>query len=1082
MFQDILKKLFGTKHERQLKKLRPLVAAINDLEPDVQKLTDDKIRARIAELKEKAENGVSLDDILVPTFALTREGARRALGMRHYDVQLIGGITLHQGKIAEMKTGEGKTLVATLPCVLNALEGKGVHVVTVNDYLAKRDAEWMGKLYGFLGLTTGVIVPQQSDAEKKAAYRADITYGQNNEFGFDYMRDNMKFSIYDYAQRELNYAIVDEVDSILVDEARTPLIISGPGETASEKYTKISDLIPRLRKDEHYQVDEKNHSVTLTEEGIETAQRLLHERGLTEVENLYDPVNLESLHILQQCLRAHTLYKRDQHYMVSGEGEVLIIDEFTGRILAGRRWSDGLHQAVEAKEHVPIKSENRTLATISFQNLFRLYKKLSGMTGTADTEAAEFHKIYNLDVQVIPTNKPILRRDEEDLVYKSEPEKFKAVYNEILERYERGQPVLVGTTSVEKSEALARMLKKANVPFNVLNAKQHEREAYVVAQAGRKGAITVATNMAGRGTDIVLGGNPEMLARWELLEQARAEGNEELLSNPDALEAAIHEAEGKYRDRCAREKEEVLAAGGLAIIGTERHESRRIDNQLRGRAGRQGDPGHSRFYLSLEDDLMRIFAGDRIQGMMGRLGMEEDVPIEHKWVTRAVENAQRKVEERNFDVRKHLLEYDDVMNQQRKSIYALRKQVLEGQYRVLPTEDEAKKGKGTTPIVTKADPKLRERAAPILKQMVQIHGSTPFERGASPEEIQAWREKAYATPIGQLGELRRERLERDVYEWFGCRVPVSKQHAKDPPAALEYLEEHVALSLTEQRERLLDLVDEIIGTMVERACPPKKHFEDWDMDGLKKAFEQQFGFKATGIDRLADAEEIARKLYEDAEKILQKKEDEIGSEYYLRLFRNYFLREIDRQWLEQLSSMEQLRDGIGLRGYGQRDPKKEYKREGYDLFMAMMERIKANVGTNMFLVQVVSQEQLEQLEEQRRREAEEKLRRMRANHPLNQQQAPTTPSNNEEAAAEAPADGQPVPASRAARRAARSQGKAAPAAAARPVTVKRERPKVGRNDPCWCGSGKKYKHCHYREDTAEAEGPTVADPQSPPQA
>jgi preprotein translocase subunit SecA len=1073
MFQDILKKLFGTKHERQLKKLRPLVAAINDLEPDVQKLSDDQIRGRIAELQEKVENGASLDDILVPTFALTREGAKRSLGMRHYDVQLIGGITLHQGKIAEMKTGEGKTLVATLPCVLNALEGKGVHVVTVNDYLAKRDAEWMGKLYGFLGLSTGVIVPQQSDAEKKAAYRADITYGQNNEFGFDYMRDNMKFSIYDYAQRELNYAIVDEVDSILVDEARTPLIISGPGETASDKYSKISDLIPRLRKDEHYQVDEKNHSVTLTEEGIETAQRLLHEKGLTEVENLYDPVNLESLHILQQCLRAHSLYKRDQHYMVSAQGEVLIIDEFTGRVLAGRRWSDGLHQAVEAKEHVPIKSENRTLATISFQNLFRLYKKLSGMTGTADTEAAEFHKIYNLDVQVIPTNRPIQRRDEEDLVYKSEPEKFKAVYHEILECHERGQPVLVGTTSVEKSEALARMLKKASVPFNVLNAKQHEREAYVVAQAGKRGAITVATNMAGRGTDIVLGGNPEMLARYEVMAETAASAASdgpyrEEGPSPEQIEMLIEERQAKYED-----------------LGTERHESRRIDNQLRGRAGRQGDPGHSRFYLSLEDDLMRIFAGDRIQGMMGRLGMEEDVPIEHKWVTRAVENAQRKVEERNFDVRKHLLEYDDVMNQQRKSIYALRKQVLEGQYRVLPTEDEAKKGKGTTPIVTEADPKLRERAAPILKQMVQIHGSAPFERGASNEEIQAWRDRAYGTAVEDLGELRRERLERDVYEWFGCRVPVSKQLAKSAPAALEHLEEHVALSLTEQRERLLDLVDEIIGTMVERACPPKKHFEDWDIDGLKKAFEQQFGFKATGIERLADAEEMARKLYEDAEKILRKKDEEIGSESYLRLFRNYFLREIDRQWLEQLSSMEQLRDGIGLRGYGQRDPKKEYKREGYDLFTGMMERIKANVATNMFLVQVVSQEQLEQLEEQRRREAEEKLRRMRANHPLNQQPAPTTPTrglaNGSGDGAEAPpADiaAQAPVASRSARRAARAQGKAAPAAA-RPVTVKRERPKVGRNDPCWCGSGKKYKHCHYREDLAEAEGGALADPQSP---
>ena len=581
MFQDILKKIFGTKHERTLKKLRPMVSAINDLESDVKKLDDDAIRRRVGELKEQLENGQKLDDILFETFALTRESAWRALGMRHYDVQMIGGIVLHQGKLAEMKTGEGKTLVATLPCVLNALEGRGVHVVTVNDYLASRDAEWMGKLYGFMGLSTGVIVPRQNDREKKAAYRADITYGQNNEFGFDYMRDNMKFSIYDYAQRELHYAIVDEVDSILIDEARTPLIISVPGESASDKYENIAKLIPRLRKDEHYQVDEKAHSATFTEEGIELSQKLLGDADLLEGENLYDPVNLESLHILNKSLYASALYKRDQHYMVK-DGEVLIIDEFTGRTLPGRRWSDGLHQAVEAKEHVPIKSENRTLATISFQNLFRLYDKHSGMTGTADTEAGEFHKIYELDVVVIPTNRPIARDDQEDLVYKTEKEKFRAVAAEILERHENGQPVLVGTTSVEKSEALARLLKRNEVPFNVLNAKQHEREAYVVAQAGRKGSVTVATNMAGRGTDIVLGGNPEMLARFEVIAKAHEEGDAELLAEPELLENAIEEEQEKYVEICKKEKEEVLAAGGLAIIGTERHESRRIDNQLRG--------------------------------------------------------------------------------------------------------------------------------------------------------------------------------------------------------------------------------------------------------------------------------------------------------------------------------------------------------------------------------------------------------------------------------------------------------------------------------------------------------------------
>ncbi len=1078
MFQRVLTKIFGSKHTRTLRKLRPMVAAINDLERDVKKLSDDQIRARIAGLREEIENGRSLDDTLFESFALTREGAMRTLGMRHYDVQLIGGIVLHQGKIAEMKTGEGKTLVATLPCVLNALEGKGVHVVTVNDYLATRDCEWMSRLYNFLGLTTGVIVPRQPDADKKRAYQADITYGQNNEFGFDYMRDNMKFSIYQYAQRDLHYAIVDEVDSILIDEARTPLIISGPGEEASDKYERITKLISRLRKDEHYQLDEKAHSVTLTEEGIELAQNMLYNNGITEVENLYDPVNLESLHIFQQCLRAHALYKKDQHYMVK-DGQVMIIDEFTGRTLPGRRWSDGLHQAVEAKEHVPIKSENRTLATISFQNLFRLYNKLSGMTGTADTEASEFHKIYELDVVVIPTNKPIAREDEEDLVYKTEREKFRAVVNEILDCNERGQPVLVGTTSVEKSEALSRQLKRAQVPFNVLNAKQHEREAYVVAQAGRKGAITIATNMAGRGTDIVLGGNAEMLARYEVLAEAHTGGgpfrDSVEVPTQEEIEAEVEARTDEYVERCKAEKIEVLDAGGLAIIGTERHESRRIDNQLRGRSGRQGDPGHSRFYLSLEDDLMRIFAGDRVQTMMDRLGMEEDVPIEHKWVSKAVENAQKKVEERNFDIRKHLLEYDDVMNQQRKSLYALRKQVLEGQYRQLPTEDEAKAGKEPERIVTEADPEMRERAAPILKQMVQVHGSPTFEPGLSAEEIQAWRQKAYDTPVEELGELRRTRLERDVYEWFGCRVPVSKKLAKKPANALDYLEDEVALSLTEQRERLLDMVDEIIGAMVERACPPKKHYEDWDIDSLAVAYKEQFGVEATGLEDFTDAESIAQKLYKDAEAILLKKEQEITPERYLRLFRNYYLREIDRQWLEQLSSMEQLRDGIGLRGYGQRDPKKEYKREGFELFTSMLERTKGNVASNMFRVEVVREEDLQRLEAQRRREAEEKLQRGHTSHAAVAGQG-AKPGDAEAEAA-------PAPASRKARRAARARSKGrgeAPVAAGKPATIKRDKPKLGRNDPCWCGSGKKYKQCHQREDQRALAAEAASAPEEQP--
>ena len=634
MFSWALKKVLGGKHEREVKKLQPMVAAVGALEPELKKLSDADLRARTNTFKEQLDNGASLDDLLIPAFATVREAGKRVLGMRHYDVQLIGGMVLHQGKIAEMRTGEGKTLVATLPCYLNALEGKGVHVVTVNDYLARRDAEWMGQLHQFLGLSTGVVLPRQPNRDKKRAYACDITYGQNNEFGFDYMRDNMKFSIFDYVQRELNYAIVDEVDSILIDEARTPLIISGPGATASEKYAIITELVPRFKKDEHYEVDEKARAMTLTEEGMEFAQHLLNDRGLLEARstyrtsaghgNLYDPANLQTLQILQQCLRANALYHRDTHYMVKS-GEVLIIDDHTGRTLPGRRWSDGLHQAIEAKERVPIQDENRTLATISFQNLFRLYNKLSGMTGTADTEAGEFHNIYKLDVVVIPTNKPIARIDDEDLVYKSEREKFKAVITDIRDAHERGQPVLVGTTSVEKSDVVSHLLSRAKIPHNVLNAKQHAREAYVVAQAGVPGSVTVATNMAGRGTDIVLGGNPEMLAEMEVMGALTPEEQQD----PAIVEEAISQTTERFKELCKVNQQRALDAGGLYVIGTERHESRRIDNQLRGRSGRQGDPGASRFYLSLQDDLMRIFAGERVESMMDRMGMEEDVPIEH---------------------------------------------------------------------------------------------------------------------------------------------------------------------------------------------------------------------------------------------------------------------------------------------------------------------------------------------------------------------------------------------------------------------------------------------------------------------
>ncbi len=1103
MLQNVLKFFFGTSHERQIKKIQPRVVAINELEPQIKKLSDDDLRAKTAAFRQRLDNGEPLDGVLNEAFAVAREGGKRVLGMRHYDVQLVGGIVLHDGKIAEMKTGEGKTLVATLPCYVNALEGKGVHVVTVNDYLARRDAEWMGKLYNFLGLTVGVIAPQQNDAAKKAAYRADITYGQNNEYGFDYLRDNMKFSIYDYAQRELNFAIVDEVDSILIDEARTPLIISGDNQVPSDKYLRITQIIPRLRKDDHYSLDEKQHSVSLTEEGIELAQQMLHERGIIENENLFDPSNLEPLHIFNQSLRAHTLYKRDQQYLVSPDGKVVIIDEHTGRTLSGRRWSDGLHQAVEAKEGVPIQPENRTLATISFQNLFRLYKKLSGMTGTADTEAEEFHKIYTLSVVSVPTNKPINRKDADDLVYKTEREKFKAVYEDIVVCQERGQPVLVGTTSVEKSEALARMLDKAGVAFNLLNAKQHEREAYVVAQAGRKGAVTIATNMAGRGTDILLGGNPEMLGRHEVMTTA----DEALLADKDLLEAAVKETQAKYEGICSAEKKEVIAAGGLQIIGTERHESRRIDNQLRGRAGRQGDPGASRFYLSLEDDLMRIFAGDRIQGMMETLGMEEGIPIEHPWVTRSVENAQKKVEERNFDTRKNLLEYDDVMNQQRKSLYTLRRQVLEGQYRTVPTDDEKKAGVTPKAMVEKVHEPYVKAVRAVIERMIKLHGAqslaaqivggkalitAPPLADAPQTERDSWLRSVFDQKLDHVKEVRVQALERGVYDAFGCRVDIEDLRT-DPKALADHLTEEVSMSLTEQRERLLDLTDDIVASLVHRFCPKNKHFEDWDLPGLEKTFHEQFNLQASGLGQVIDPDGMEMRLFEDAEAVILKKDKEIPPEIFYRLFRNFYLREIDKQWLEHLSSMEQLRDGIGLRGYGQRDPKKEYKKEGYDIFVGMTESIRATVASNMFRLELVREEDARRLEEQRRREVEAQQAKMRG------------AGVGDPAAVVTAGGGQLSPAQMAALQAnARNRGaaQAMMAGTASPVqrtsvpsqpprpgaqsaqqrmsapakveTVKRDKPKVGRNDPCWCGSGKKYKNCHQREDEKGAPAPAAS--------
>jgi preprotein translocase subunit SecA len=670
MINQALAKVFGSKHERDIKRMQPVIEAINALEPEIEALSDEELRAKTVEFRQQLEQGVELDDLLIPAFGVVREAARRTVEMRPFDVQLVGGIVLHQGKIAEMKTGEGKTLVATMPVYLNALTGRGVHVITVNDYLARRDSDWMGAIYRFLGLTVGVIQSDMPDMDRKEAYAADITYGTNNEFGFDYLRDNMKFDFAYMVQRGHTFAIVDEVDSILVDEARTPLIISGPAEQSIEKYYQIDRIIPKLVKGEEIEhedgsktttgdflVDEKAHTVALTEPGVVKAEKLL---GL---ENLYDIENMEALHGINQGLRAHHLFKRDVDYLVK-DGQVVIVDEFTGRMMTGRRWSDGLHQAVEAKEGVRIERENQTLATITFQNYFRLYDKLAGMTGTAETEATEFGEIYDLDVVVIPTNMPMVRDDRADLVYRSASEKWTAVAEEIADCHERGQPVLAGTISIENSELVSKLLKRKGVPHVVLNAKYHEREASIVAQAGRKGAVTIATNMAGRGTDIVLGGNPDGLARGE--------------ADPEQEADDFRDALARYHETCEREREEVLAAGGVHILGTERHESRRIDNQLRGRSGRQGDPGSSRFFLSLEDDLMRIFGSERIQGLMGRLGMEEGEPIEHKMVSKAIERAQGQVEGRNFETRKHLLEYDDVMNKQREAIYELRKDILEG--------------------------------------------------------------------------------------------------------------------------------------------------------------------------------------------------------------------------------------------------------------------------------------------------------------------------------------------------------------------------------------------------------------------
>ncbi|HRI69030.1 MAG TPA: preprotein translocase subunit SecA [Polyangium sp.] len=1005
-----MKKLFGTSHERAVRRLRPKVEAIGALEKDMKKLSDAELQAKTAEFKTKLDNGASLDDILIPAFAVCREASRRTLRMRHYDVQLIGGMVLHQGCIAEMRTGEGKTLVATLACYLNALEGKGVHVITVNDYLAKRDAEWMGKLYGALGLSTGVVVNQQSDADKHEAYRCDITYGQNNEFGFDYLRDNMKFSALDYQQRPLNYAIVDEVDSILIDEARTPLIISGQGERSSDKYRVINEIIPRLRNEEHYNVDEKGHSVTLTDDGTEMAEKLLSAIGAIKGKNLYDPVNLETLHIMNQCLRAHTLYKRDVNYLVR-DGKVLIVDEFTGRVLVGRRWSDGLHQAVEAKENVRIQEESRTMATITFQNLFRIYKKLSGMTGTADTEASEFHSTYKLDVVQIPTNKTCIRDDQQDVVYKTEREKFTAVVNEIMEKHEKGQPILVGTTSVEKSAAIAKILSKKGIKHAVLNAKHHENEAYVIAQAGRKGAITVSTNMAGRGTDILLGGNPEMLAKLRFKEQNRM---------PEAEPEAFEELVEELRKSCQAEGDEIRTLGGLYIVGTERHESRRIDNQLRGRAGRQGDPGLSRFYLSLEDDLMRIFAGDRVKNLMEKMGMPDDEPIEHPWVTKSVENAQKKVEERNFDIRKNLLEYDDVMSAQRKNIYELRQQILAGRYYPEVVDEDGK----ATGEIRKIKPLARivEDVTPDVGYLLGMFAADPVmprDKEGNPRTLS----RKDFEPIEKFVEVTN--LQKELYTRYGVKVEFEGREEKTGDIFDECVTT-IPLALTEQRERFLDLLDHIIASMVEESCPPRKPPEDWDWGGIFQGFKEHFGIELPDeIAEHADIQELAHDLFDRAEKAFDAREKDIGTELLLRVFRHIYLEELDKAWVDHLTDMDHLRDGIGLRGYGQKDPKQEYKKEGYNLFVTMVARVQSNVATKVFHVKVRQEEEEQAIEANDFARHAADLARMEAHH---EDELPA-------GASEQPPVQEPV------------------------VTAEME---------CPCGSGKPFMKCHGAGDEDEA--------------
>ncbi|PID44186.1 MAG: preprotein translocase subunit SecA [Proteobacteria bacterium] len=843
MIGTVLTKIFGSKNERELKQMQPLVNRINELEESVKALDDSALAARTVAFKERIAKGEPLDDLLPESFAVIREASRRILGERHYDVQLLGGIVLHRGRIAEMKTGEGKTLTSTLAVYLNSLSGKGVHVVTVNDYLASRDADWMGQVYRFLGMEVGRIIHDMGDTERREAYRADVTYGTNNEFGFDYLRDNMKFTLEDFCQRGFNFAIVDEVDSILIDEARTPLIISGPADVSTDLYSNVNRIMGSFKKDSHYHVDEKARQVSLNEDGISLGEKLLR------IDNLYDPRNIEYLHHLNQALRAHVLFKRDVDYIVK-DGQVVIVDEFTGRTMEGRRYSDGLHQALEAKEKVKIERENQTLASITFQNYFRMYDKLAGMTGTADTEAPEFKKIYDLDVTVMPTHMPMVRVDYADVIYKNEAAKYRAIIKEIKEKHKKGQPVLVGTISIDVSEKISKMLKKEKVDHAVLNAKHHEREAEIISDAGHKGKVTIATNMAGRGTDIKLG-------------------------------------------------EGVVELGGLHILGTSRHESRRIDNQLRGRSGRQGDPGSSRFFLSLEDDLLRIFGSGRISGIMDKLGMEEDEPIEHNMISRAIENAQRKVEGHHFDIRKHLLEYDDVMNKQREVIYRQRREVLSGE---------------------------------------------------------------------------------------------------------------------NMQEAIQDMVEDLVDGIVDETVDERKSVEDWDWQTCEGRFSEIFSRKLIWTEEERNSckrERLRERLLEEAAAAAKAQEEVNGVETQRQIERIILLQTVDSHWKEHLLSMDHLKEGIGLRGYGQKNPLNEYKKEGFDLFMNMIETVKQQTVSNLMRVRVVQEEEVERIEEERRRRQQEM-------------------QMNKGAAGEDAKASQPI---------------------------KREGDKIGRNAPCPCGSGKKYKKC-----------------------